>query len=72
MTLDTLIARLTEIRAQLGTGDVPVLHPDDWADFLVERVTVEPEITEDGNRQPMYVRLSGAAKMINFDTGKLD
>lgn len=74
MTIAECIAALVAIQAEYG-GDLPVLHHDDWDDFLVEDVRVEP--ARDGTDpmencvHPAHVVLSGDAKRFQCEDGSL-
>jgi len=73
MLLSELIDALVALRASVG--DVPVLHENDWTNFLVDRIALEP--ARDGTdpiencRQPAHVVLYGASRFYDCATGEL-
>lgn len=71
MTLDELIEKLQKIRAEHG-GDLPVLHHDDWEDFLVEKVKVLEKDERPDNKCPKRIVIEGDTKLIKYETGEIE
>jgi hypothetical protein len=73
VNISDVVRSLEAIKA--AHGDLPVLHENDWNNFLVERVEFEP--FRDGTdpiencKQPAHVVLYGERSFYDCDTGEL-